>query len=315
MAQAGVANFVARPGECRRAVQMLARKRYIASPPCEDLPSVTAVRAAVAKVSGKIDVDDTFDLNASLFDLGLETPEQLAEMAEELGSLTVDDLLAAPSLREVAARLPSPPSSPPDLDGERQLSSSWLSKWLAEYFLFDLPAGLGTLYFLASCIQSLPLTASMGFLNEELQMPQHIQPLYFAVLFMPWSLKPLYGLIADTFPIGGYHFRPWLAIASAGSAACYLIMGAGVRTVGGAFAVGLARATCNAFAELMLGAVLVSYAQREGGGSATTLQAAATGCRFAGSFVSAIAGLLLYPCGTKHRRLSDRTVICLTVRG
>eukprot|EP00964_Phaeocystis_antarctica_P070663 scaffold43044_cov52-Phaeocystis_antarctica.AAC.3 len=41
------------------------------------------------------------------------------------------------------------------------------------------------------------------------------------VTFMPWSLKPLYALLADRLPLCGYHFRPWLALSSAGSACCY----------------------------------------------------------------------------------------------
>ncbi len=45
----------------------------------------------------------------------------------------------------------------------------------------------------------------------------------------------------------------------------------------------------------MLGAVLVNEAREARGGSATTLQAAANGCRFAGTLFSAAVGLLLYP--------------------
>ena len=96
--------------------------------------------------------------------------------------------------------------------------------------LLDLPATLALLYFLNSCAQSFPMTATTGFLNEEINMPQQTQSLYYAVTFMPWSLKPLYALIAQLLPIGGYHYKPWLAISSAGSAACYLLMGFTVST-------------------------------------------------------------------------------------
>ena len=103
--------------------------------------------------------------------------------------------------------------------------------WLRRHALFDLPFGLGALYFLNSCTQSFPLTANQGFLNEELRMAQDTQSLYYAVTFMPWSLKPLYGLLADSVPICGYHFRPWLVLSSAGSAVCYLLMATCVHTV------------------------------------------------------------------------------------
>ena len=178
--------------------------------------------------------------------------------------------------------------------------------------LFDLPAALALLYFLNSCAQSFPLTATTGFLNEEINMPQQTQSLYYAVTFMPWSLKPLYALIAQLLPIGGYHYKPWLAISSAGSAACYLMMGCTVTTAGGAFGVTLLRAICNAFAELMLDAQLVNHARRDGNGSAATLQAAATSMRYAGTLACALVGLYLYPCGLMQKRLADRTVIALT---
>lgn len=184
--------------------------------------------------------------------------------------------------------------------------------WLVKHSVFDLPAGLAVLYVLNSCTQSLPLTANTGFLNTDLEMPQATQSLYYAVTFMPWSLKPLYGLVADMVPVRGYHFTPWLAISSLGSALCYLAMATLVHTIGDAFWVALLRAMCNAFAELMLGAILVSYARCGGGGSATTLQAAAVSCRFAGTVFAALVGLLIYPCGVHQHRLSNRAVIGLT---
>ena len=60
---------------------------------------------------------------------------------------------------------------------------------------------------------------------------------------LPWSLKPLYGLLADRVPIMGYHFRPWLAISSIGSACFYVFMAFCVDTIGGAF---LVRRSCAA---------------------------------------------------------------------
>ena len=233
------------------------------------------VLAAVAAVGGDT---SCLSLEASLFDAGLTTPEQLNRLAVAL-EVTVDQLLAAPTLREVALLLPPcvTPSSAPERD------AAWpcfrtdgfceaLRVKLSDR-TFDLPVGLGILYFLNSCVQSLPLTANMGFLNDELHMPQPQINLYYAVTFMPWSLKPLYGLLADGLPVFGYHYRPWLAMSSAGSACFYLLMARGVTTIGAAFLVGLLRAICNAFSELMLGVALVNFARRKGGGSAATLQA------------------------------------------
>jgi len=80
-----------------------------------------------------------------------------------------------------------------------------------------------------------PLTSNQGWLLEDLAMPQPTVNLYYAVTFMPWSmvrvrvranpnpdpdpnpnpsqvtfmpwsLKPLYALLADRLPLCGYHF-------------------------------------------------------------------------------------------------------------
>ena len=126
---------------------------------------------------------------------------------------------------EIAARLPERKHSgsdmlPPyaEVHSPEMLHSSSLGAFtlvrraldgfLSRHVLFDLPASLAALYFLNSCVQSLPLTANTGFLNLDLHMPQSTQSVYYAVSFMPWSLKPVFGFVADRFPIAGSHFRP-----------------------------------------------------------------------------------------------------------
>ena len=164
------------------------------------------------------------------------------------------------------ARHPAQPAAPRHYYGaatphRTRMVCPRVASWLRRLLLFDLPPSLALFYFLNSCVQSLPLTANQGWLLEELAMPQPTVNLYYAVTFMPWSLKPLYALLADCFPLCGFHFRPWLAISSAGSACCYVLAGVYVETIGGAFLVALVRAICNACAEFMLGAVLVNEAR------------------------------------------------------
>ena len=74
-----------------------------------------------------------------------------------------------------------------------------------------------------------------------------------------------YIYYSDCLPLCGYHFRPWLAISSAGSACCYVLAGVYVESIGGAFLVTLVRSVCNACAEFMLGAVLVNEAREARG--------------------------------------------------
>ena len=43
--------------------------------------------------------------------------------------------------------------------------------------------------------------------------PSSIQGLL-STAALPWSLKPLYGLVSDSFPINGRHHKPYLLVAS-----------------------------------------------------------------------------------------------------
>ncbi|MCO5558709.1 hypothetical protein L7F22_012295 [Adiantum nelumboides] len=45
-----------------------------------------------------------------------------------------------------------------------------------------------------------------------------------AFIGMPWNIKPLYGLISDTFPIGGFQRWPYLAICGVAGACCLWIL-------------------------------------------------------------------------------------------
>lgn len=45
-----------------------------------------------------------------------------------------------------------------------------------------------------------------------------------AFIAMPWNIKPIYGLITDTFPIGGFQRWPYLAICGVAGACCLWIL-------------------------------------------------------------------------------------------
>ena len=115
--------------------------------------------------------------------------------------------------------------------------------WSSSALGAPLPRALLLLYFLGAWYESFSLLAFTSWMNEAVRMSQWQQNQYYAWTFMPWSLKPLYGLLADRVPIMGYHFRPWLAISSIGSACFYVFMAFCVDTIGGAF---LVRRSCAA---------------------------------------------------------------------
>ncbi|KAI5063221.1 hypothetical protein GOP47_0021768 [Adiantum capillus-veneris] len=57
---------------------------------------------------------------------------------------------------------------------------------------------------------------------------QKLQPaasqVFEAFVGMPWNIKPIYGLITDTFPIGGFQRWPYLAICGVAGACCLWIL-------------------------------------------------------------------------------------------
>ncbi|EOD13350.1 hypothetical protein EMIHUDRAFT_256863 [Emiliania huxleyi CCMP1516] len=57
--------------------------------------------------------------------------------------------------------------------------------------------------------------ATQFFLKDSLGLePAAIQSLL-ATAALPWSVKPLYGLVSDAVPIRGQHRKPYLVLAAA----------------------------------------------------------------------------------------------------
>tara|TARA_B110000208_G_scaffold149264_1_gene180204 strand:+ start:77 stop:850 length:774 start_codon:yes stop_codon:yes gene_type:complete len=151
------------------------------------------------------------------------------------------------------------------------------------------------MYFLLALMETIPLTAYTQWLNEDVAMSQCEQSRFYAVIFLPWSLKPLYGWLSDRVPLCGRHRKPYIVACCVGAAACYLVTALWVRSVAGAYVVTIARSTCNAFSELMLGAVLVDVVSRDPR-NAATIQSVATGVRSLASVTGFLVSLPLYPC-------------------
>lgn len=45
-----------------------------------------------------------------------------------------------------------------------------------------------------------------------------------SIVFIPWILKPIYGLISDSFPIFGYRRKPYLFIFGCSVMLCWILM-------------------------------------------------------------------------------------------
>ena len=169
------------------------------------------------------------------------------------------------------------------------LRAKWASRTNA------LPLALLAMYFMLALMETIPLTAYTQWLNTDVKMAQCEQSRFYAVVFLPWSLKPLYGWVSDKFPLCGRHRKPYIVVACCGAALCYVATALWVRSIAGAYAVTLARSCCNSFSELMLGAILVDVVSRDPK-NAATIQSVATGTRSFASVCGFLVSLPLYPC-------------------
>ncbi|TYZ66412.1 hypothetical protein PybrP1_001308 [[Pythium] brassicae (nom. inval.)] len=171
------------------------------------------------------------------------------------------------------------------------------------------PAGLLALYFLHAFFLTFPMTAYGEWLFQVVRMPPATTALYYSVSFLPWNLKPLYGLVSDSFPLGGYHRKPYIVLCEIGAALSLFYTGAFVTSVPGAFAVKLLDSVFEAFAQIMLGVFLVDLAAGDATGAVSgRVQSLANATKNAASIAALVLGIPVY----KDASLSPSRVICWT---
>lgn len=101
---------------------------------------------------------------------------------------------ASPPCSEEAERQPLSASMDAGAMGPR----AWFG-YLSQYFAVGLIYG------------GLPSTV-YGVFNGYLNVPAHVYATIATVMTLPWSLKFLFGLVNDCFPILGYHRKPYMVI-------------------------------------------------------------------------------------------------------
>jgi len=65
----------------------------------------------------------------------------------------------------------------------------------------------------------LPLTI---YLKDNLHLPPAELATFGSLVILPWTIKPLYGIIADVFPIFGYRFKSYFLICYTLAFVCLL---------------------------------------------------------------------------------------------
>ncbi|GMF12019.1 unnamed protein product [Phytophthora lilii] len=126
-------------------------------------------------------------------------------------------------------------------------------------------------------------------------MPPATTTLYYSVTFFPWNLKPLYGLLSDSLPLFGYRRKSYIALCELLAAGSLVLTAAYVQSIAGAFAVKLADAVAEAFAQIMLGILLVDLTTGDATSrSSAHVQALANGTKNAASIAALMLGIPVY---------------------
>ncbi|KAI5063223.1 hypothetical protein GOP47_0021770 [Adiantum capillus-veneris] len=85
-----------------------------------------------------------------------------------------------------------------------------------------------------------------------------------AFVGMPWNIKPIYGLITDTFPIGGFQRWPYLAICGVAGACCLWILSLlSVPSPWLATLLMAGAALCTAFPDVVVDAALAEQSRNQ----------------------------------------------------
>lgn len=182
---------------------------------------------------------------------------------------------------------------------------SWLPNLLQKR-KFDLELGaIALVYFVQGALGLAQLAVSF-FLKDELGLsPAEVGSLV-GIAMLPWTVKPLYGLISDGFPIAGYRRRPYLVMSSLLGALAWLSMAKFVHTpLAATLAIGLGSLSI-AFSDAIIDALVVQRARLESEGDAGSLQSFSWGAVSVGAIASAyLSGHLLELWGA-------RTVFAIT---
>ena len=163
------------------------------------------------------------------------------------------------------------------------------------------------LYAIASFVLAFPDTAYTGLLKNELKMTPADVSRFYATIFVPWALKPVYAYILLS--LSKRAQAALFCCACLGSSCAYGVTAAFAETSVAALSFTTIRSVCNAAVETFLSVLLVWHLQ-DGrfSGSAAKAQSSANAARYAGSLLAFLSGLPVYGCGTARAVLPRRII-------
>lgn len=158
---------------------------------------------------------------------------------------------------------------------------------------------IGVIYFIEGALGLAQLAVSFFFKDELGLTPAETASLV-GLVMLPWTVKPFYGFISDSFPVGGYRRRPYLLFFSVVGCLAWLAMATIVNSAQLAVLfIGLASLAIS-FNDALVDALVVERARLESWGDAGSLQSFSWGTLSAGGVVAAfLSGYLLEHFGTR----------------
>jgi folate/biopterin transporter len=176
--------------------------------------------------------------------------------------------------------------------------SDWVNR--SKNWQFDLELGaIALVYFVQGALGLAHLAVSF-FLKDRLGLsPAEVASLV-GIAMLPWTVKPLYGMISDSFPIGGYRRRPYLVLSSLLGSIAWLGMAMVVETpLAATIAIALASLSV-ACSDAITDALVVQRARLETEGDAGSLQSFSWAAVSVGAISSAyFGGFVLERWGTQ----------------
>mmetsp|Transcript_37104 Transcript_37104/g.86945 ORF Transcript_37104/g.86945 Transcript_37104/m.86945 type:complete len:560 (-) Transcript_37104:197-1876(-) len=171
-------------------------------------------------------------------------------------------------------------------------STQW-SHWIRSAPVF-------AVIFLISWQEDFPETAMTSLMTDELKMSLAAIATTYALTFLPWMWKPLYGWLSDNFPMCGYHRKPYFLLGTFGAALAYATTAMLVSNAQGLLAANMCRSAALAMTQLMTDAFVVDIA-RLGYASASTLQGYSNACKWAGTGLAQLAAFCFYTRGAERK--------------
>ncbi|MDX2256551.1 MAG: folate/biopterin family MFS transporter [Pseudanabaenaceae cyanobacterium bins.39] len=178
------------------------------------------------------------------------------------------------------------------------IQSDWLKSLREKSFDPELGA-IATIYFVQGAMTISQLAVSF-FLKDDLGLnPAEVASLV-GITMLPWTIKPLYGLVSDGFPIFGYRRRPYLLLSSVLGILAWSSMGTWVNTSFWAIAMIALGSLSLACSDAITDALIVQRARLEPEGDAGSLQSFSWIASSIGAIISAyLSGYLLEHFGSR----------------